>query len=327
MRLIGLVLALGLTLAPLAADAQQVRKVWRIGMLFAASSMDEEEIRNRDALLDALIALGYGEGRNLRIHYRWAEGRLERLNGLATEITLLEPDVIVAISEPAALAAKRATTTIPIVMPISGDPIEAGLATTLSHPGGNVTGLSQLKPELARKYLEFLKEIRPNLTRVGLIFDETLPSDNAALRELQEASRATGIQLHLADVHIADRYAAAFDTLAKNGIESLIVLPSAATYPHRHLIVNFALRQRLPMISGLSEFARTGALVTYGPNQRAMFSHAASYIAKILQGAKPGDLPIEQPTTFELVINLRTAKALGLDIPPSLLARADEVIE
>jgi len=259
--------------------------------------------------------------------YRWAGGNLERLDGLAVELAGPKPDVIVAVSEPAAIAAKRATTTIPIVMPICGDPIAAGLAVTLSHPGGNVTGLSQLKPEITPKYLELLREVQPKLRRTGLFFDETRASDKIALQELRQASNVIGVDLYLADARTPDRYAVAFETLVKNRIEGLIVLASAATYPHRQLIINLALRQRIPTISGLSEFARAGALMTYGPNQRAMFGRSASYIAKILQGTSPADLPIEQPTKFELIINLKTAKALGLTVPQSLLLRADHVIE
>ena len=228
--------------------------------------------------------------------YRWAGGNLERLDGLAVELAGPKPDVIVAVSEPAAIAAKRATTTIPIVMPICGDPIAAGLAVTLSHPGGNVTGLSQLKPEITPKYLELLREVQPKLRRTGLFFDETRASDKIALQELRQASNVIGVDLYLADARTPDRYAVAFETLVKNRIEGLIVLASAATYLHRQLIINLALRQRIPTISGLSEFARAGALMTYGPNQRAMFGRSASYIAKILQGTSPADLPIEQPT-------------------------------
>jgi putative ABC transport system substrate-binding protein len=317
----------GLVTLPLAAQAQQAGKVYRIGMLLAAAPTDENEVRNLDGLRDGLRAFGYSEGRNLMIEYRWAEGRLERLNLLASELVTRKPDVVVAVSEPAAIAARRATTTIPIVMPICGDPVAAGLAASLSRPGGNVTGLSQLKPEIAPKYLELLRETQPKLTRAGLVFDDTRASDKVALRELQQASNATGIDLYLADVRTRDRYAPALETLVKNRIEGLIVLASAATYTHRHLVVGFALRHRVAMISGLSEFAEAGALMTYGPNQPDMFRRAASYIVKILKGASPAELPIEQPTKFELIINLKTAKALGLTIPQSLLLRADRVIE
>lgn len=320
-------LAGGLLAAPLAATAQPPGKVYRIGMLLAAASTDENELRNLDGFRAGLRAFGYSEGRNLTIDYRWAEGRLERLNVLAGELLTRKPDVIVAVSEPAAIAARTATTTLPIVMPICGDPVAAGLAVSLSRPGGNVTGLSQLKPEITPKYLELLKDTQPKLTRAGLVFDETRASDKVALRELRQVSTAMGIDLYLADVRAPDRYAPALEALVKNRIEGLIVLASAATYTHRHLVVGFALRHRLPMISGLSEFAEAGALMTYGPNQPDMFRRAASYVVKILEGASPSGLPIEQPTKFELVINLKTAKTLGLTIPPSLLQRADQVIE
>ncbi len=283
-------------------------------MLLAAAPTDENEVRNVDALRGGLRAFGYGEGRDLMIDYRWAEGRLDRLNLLASELVTRKPDIVVAVSEPAAIAARRATTSIPIVMPICGDPVAAGLAASLSRPGGNVTGLSMLKPEIAPKSLELLREMQPKLTRAGLVFDGTRASDKAALRELQQASKAIGIDLYLADVRTPE-------------IEGLIVLVSAATYTHRHLLVGLALRHRMTMISGLSEFAEAGVLMTYGPNQPDMFRRAASYIVRILEGASPAELPIEQPTKFELVINLKTAKALGLTIPPSLLQRADQVIE
>ena len=319
--------ALGLLVVPAAADAQRPGKVYRIGILLAAAPNDENELRNLDGLRDGLRAFGYSEGRNLMIDYRWAEGRLERLNVLAGELAARTPDVIVAVSEPAAIAARRATTTLPIVMPICGDPVAAGLAASLSRPGGNVTGLSQLKPEITPKYLELLKELQPKLTRAGLVFDETRASDKVALRELQQVSPAMGIKLYLADVRTPDRYVPALEALVENRIEGLIVLASAATYTHRQLVVGFALRHRVPMISGLSEFAEAGALMTYGPNQPDMLRRAASYVAKILEGASPSELPIEQPTKFELVINLKTSKALGLTIPQWLLLRADQVIE
>jgi putative ABC transport system substrate-binding protein len=317
----------GLLAAPLAAEAQPARKAYRIGMLLAAAPTDENEVRNVDALRGGLRAFGYGEGRDLMIDYRWAEGRLDRLNLLASELVTRKPDIVVAVSEPAAIAARRATTSIPIVMPICGDPVAAGLAASLSRPGGNVTGLSMLKPEIAPKSLELLREMQPKLTRAGLVFDGTRASDKAALRELQQASKAIGIDLYLADVRTPERYTTALETLVKDRIEGLIVLVSAATYTHRHLLVGLALRHRMTMISGLSEFAEAGVLMTYGPNQADMFRRAASYIVRILEGASPAELPIEQPTKFELVINLRTAKALGLTIPPSLLQRADQVIE
>jgi len=316
----------GLLAAPLAAEAQQTGKVWRIAMLFAASSTDEDETRNRDALRDGLSVLGYAEGRNVVMDCRWAEGKLERLNGLAAELAMQKPDVIVAVSEPAAFAARRATTTIPIVMPISGDPAATGLATSLSRPGGNVTGLAMLKAESTPKQLQLLKEMRPSLKRIGLIFSETA-SDKLAVTELQQAAKVPGIQLYLAEARTPEGYASAFETLVKKGADGLIIVTSAAAYSHRQLICDLALRQRVPIISGLSEFARAGALMTYGPSQRAMFVRAASYVVKILQGASPAELPIEQPTKFELVINLKTAKALGLTIPPSLLSRADEVLQ
>jgi putative ABC transport system substrate-binding protein len=273
----------------------------------------------------ALQELGYVEGRNLTIDVRWAEGKDERLPALAAELVRLKVDVIVAGGTPPVLAARRATATIPIVMPVSGDPVARGLAASLARPGGNVTGLAGLDEELPGKWLELLKETLPKASRVALLWDPAYGRRPVATSEL--AARSLGMHLEILRVSRPEDLENAFADARKNRVEALIVLSSAFFYARRTQLVALAEKYRMPTIYHQKEFVvGSGGLMSYGPDFHDMFRRAAGYVDKILKGAKPGDLPIEQPTKFEFVINLRAAKALGLTIPQSLLLRADEVV-
>ena len=280
------------------------------------------------AFRQGLRELGWIEGQNLVIEHRFAEGRAERFPDLAAALVRLRVDVIVTSSgEPAILAAKRATTTTPIVMAISGDPVETGLVASLARPGGNVTGLTILATEVAGKRLELLKEAVPRASRVAVLWNAAYPGKAFELRETQAAARVLGVSLWPVEVREPNDLPGAFSAIARAGPDALITFADPLTNTERRRIVDFAVRNRLPMISAVRPFADEGGLMTYGPNIADMCRRAATYVDKILKGAKPADLPVEQPTKFDLVINLKTAKALGLTIPPSVLLRADRVIE
>jgi putative ABC transport system substrate-binding protein len=323
MRLIGLVviLALSLILAPLAAEAQPAGKIARIGILRAGSPPDPYV----EAFRQGLRELGYVEGRNISIEYRWTDGKDERLPGLAADLVRLKVDVIVA-SASAALAAKHATTAIPIVMPVTTDPIGAGLVASLARPGGNVTGLATLTEEMAGKWLELVREALPRVSRVAALWD---PATSAGqLRASEVAARSLGVRLQTLTVRRPDDFGTAFVEAQKHRAEALIVLGSPFFFAHRTRIVELAAQHRLPTMYQARDYVvGSGGLMSYGADFHDLFRRAAGYVDKILKGAKPADLPVEQPTKFELVINLRTAKTLGLTIPRSLLARADQVIK
>jgi putative ABC transport system substrate-binding protein len=322
MRRIGLavMLTLGVVLAPLAAEPQQAGKVPRIGILRPGSPPDPFV----EAFRQGLRELSYVEGRTISIEYRWAEGRNERLAGLAADLVRLNVDVIVA-SGTAAVAAKQATTAIPIVMPIANDPVR-GLVASLARPGGNVTGLATQNEELAGKRMELLKETLPRLSRVAALWEPA--SDNGQLRASEAAARSLGLRLQVLKVKRPDDFGTAFAEAQKNRAEALIVLSSSVSFVHRTRLVELAAKQRLPTMYPQQEFVvGSGGLMSYGADFHDLFRRAATYVDKILKGTKPGDLPVEQPTKFELVINLKTAKALGLTIPQSLLAQADEIIQ
>jgi putative ABC transport system substrate-binding protein len=320
-------LASGLLAAPLAVEAQQAAKVPRIGYLGfnrAASPHLEE------AFLQGMRDLGYVEGRNAVIEYRDAEGKYERLPALVAELVALKVDVIVAPSTPPALAAKQATTTLPIVFASVSDPVSSGLVTSLPRPGGNVTGLSVLAPELVGKSLEQLTQAVPGVSLVAALWSpvagfERLLED--LLKAADVAARALGVRLQVVEARGPEDFDRAFSDMTKAHAGALTVLPGAMFINERKRLVELAAKHRLPAVYQVREFVEAGGLMAYGPNIADVFRRAATYVDKILKGAKPGDLPVEQPTKFELVINLKTAKALGLTIPPSLLARADEVIQ
>jgi putative ABC transport system substrate-binding protein len=313
---------LGLLAAPLAAEAQPTTKIPRIGILRAGPFPDPLV----DAFRQGLRDLGYIEGQNLHLEYRSAEGRDERLPGLATELVRLPVDVIVA-SGSEALLAKRATTSIPIVMPIAADPVGTGLVASLARPGGNVTGFAFQSEELPGKWVELLKEAFPRLARAAVLWHPPTTL-GGQLRVSEVAARSLGVRLQTLKVQRSDDLPVAFADARKERAEVLIALASPFFFAHRTRLVELAARHRLPTMYFQREFVvGSGGLMSYGPNLRDLFRRAAGYVDKILKGAKPADLPVEQPTKFELVVNLKTAKALGLTIPPSVLARADEVIQ
>jgi ABC-type uncharacterized transport system substrate-binding protein len=282
---------------------------------------------NVDAFRQGLRELGYKEGQNLEIVYRSSDGRDQRFPGLASELVRLQVDLILTRGTPAALAAKSATRTIPVVMAASGDPVGSGLVASLGRPGGNVTGLSLYNVEIYAKRVELLRELVPRLTRIAGLFNMSNPILPFQWKEVERAARSLGIQPQLLDVRRPEDLPRAFDAAAKQRAEALIVGLDGVTQGNLRPIAELAAKQRLPSIYGAKEYVDVGGLITYGVSDLDMYRQAASFVDKIFKGAKPGDLPVEQPTKFELVINLKTAKALGLTIPPSLLQRVDQVIE
>ena len=317
-------LTLGTLGATPAAEAQPVGKVYRIGILETRST--HLNAANLNAFRQALLALGYKEGQNLEIAYRSSDGRDERFPGLASELVGLKVDLILTRGTPAALAAKSATRTIPVVMASSGNPVGSGLVASLGRPGGNVTGLSSLDVEINAKRVELLREVLPRLTRLAGLFNMGNPSVPLQWKEVQRAARSLGIQPQLLDVRRPEDLARAFDAAAKERAEALIVALDGVTQGHLRPIAELAVKHRLPSIYAVREYADLGGLITYGHSERHQYQLAATFVDKIFKGAKPADLPVEQPTKFELVINLKTAKALGLTIPQSVLLRADQVI-
>ena len=310
--------------APFAAEAQQAAKVARIGYLGTASNSDMSS-----AFRQGLRELGWVEGQNIVIDYRSAEGRVDRLPDLAAELVRLKVDIIVAAGgTPPAAAAKSATGTIPIVMIGVGYPVGLGFIASLARPGGNVTGLSfSVGPELFGKELELLKETVPKVRRVAILSNPGNPAHPFNIRELNVAARSLGVQLQFLEARGPNEFDGAFAAMAKERVGALLVLPDGMFNLQRTRLADLAARSRLPAAYGYREHVEAGGLMSYGPSLLDLFRRAATYVDKILKGAKPADLPVEQPTKFELLINLKAAKALGLTIPPSLLARADEVIQ
>ena len=322
---LGAVLALGLLAAPLVGEGQPAGKVYRIGVLINGSA--SVSAKRTEALRQRLRDLGYVEGTNIALEYRWNEGKPDRLPELAAELVRGKVDVIVTHGA-GGLAAKRATTTIPIVMAIVTDPIGTGLVASLARPGGNVTGLSLVSTEgFAGKWLQLLKEAVPKLSRVAVLWNRANPGVASQVHDIEAAARTLGVRLQLLEFRGADQVERALTAMATTRPDGLIVPNDAAANQQRARIIAFAARNRLPTIYAARETVEVGGLMTYAPSQIDSWRRAADYVDKILKGAKPADLPMEQPTTFELVINLKTAKALGLTIPPSLLGRADEVIQ
>jgi putative ABC transport system substrate-binding protein len=322
-----MMIAGGLLAAPLAIEAQPAGKVARIGYLAPNLAVNPHL---PEAFRQGLRDLGYVEGRNLVIEIRSAEGKLERLPALAAELVALKVDVIVAGGTPAALAAKQATTTLPIVVSAAGDPVTSGLVTSLARPGGNVTGLSMLSPDLVGKCLEQLKQAVPGVSRVAVLWQPgAVPerTEKDILQGAEVAARALGVQLQFVEARGPEEFDRAFSEIIRARAGALTVLPSSMFISERRRLVDLAAKNRLPAVYSVREFVDAGSFMAYGPNLPDLNRRAATYVDRILKGAKPGDLPIEQPTKFELVINLKTAKALGLTIPPSLLQRADQVIE
>jgi putative ABC transport system substrate-binding protein len=317
--------ALSLLLALLPAAAQQPRKVPRVGFLsFASANSFPARV---EALRLGLRELGLVEGQTIAIDWRWAEGREDRLPGLAEELVRLKVDVIVTHGVAATLAARRATAAIPSVFASADDPVATGLVESLARPGGNVTGLSVMALDLSGKRLEMLKEVIPKLKRVAVLRNPTNPVSVPELKETQVAARALGVQIQSLEVADPGGFAGAFSAMTHKRAGALIVL-SDAMFSGRHAqIVSLAMKSRLPAIFAPREFPEAGGLMSYGPNVADLWRRSATYVDKILKGAKPADLPVEQPTRFELVINMKTAKALGITFPQSILIRADQVIQ
>jgi putative tryptophan/tyrosine transport system substrate-binding protein len=311
-------LAGGIVAAPLTAEAQQAGKMFRIGVLGVGSP---------ELLRQSLREVGYVEGLNLAIEWRDAEGKPERFDDLAAELVRLKVDVIVAANPAATFAAKRSTASIPIVMVNTPDPVQLGLVVSLGRPGGNVTGTTTLSADLSIKQLELLKEAVPRAVRIAVLWNPSNPWHPLALQGLEAAARSLAVQLQILEVRGPEELDNAFAAMTKERAGAVLVLADPMTFFHRTRLADLAAKRRLPAMYGLRQYVDAGGLMSYWAHQADLYRRVGSYVDRILKGAKPADLPVEQPTRFEFVINLKTAKALGLTIPPSLLGRADEVIQ
>jgi putative ABC transport system substrate-binding protein len=310
--------------APLAA-AQEARKLPRVGFLGNSTATLEANLVGpfRDGLRD----LGYVEGRTILVEYRWGEGNYERFPSLIAELIALKVDVIVTAGTPASLAVKKATTSIPLVMVAVGDPVGSGLVASLARPGGNITGLTSISPDLEGKRLELLREVIPGVSHIAVLWNSVSSSQVIQEKEVQAAAQRLRMKVLSLGVRSSEQIENAFATIVRERPGALLVLADRLFLHHRDRIMDFAAKQGLPGVHAYRELVESGGLMSYGPSYASMHRRAADYVDKILKGAKAGDLPIEQPAKFELVINLKTAKALGLTIPQSLLLRADEVIQ
>jgi putative ABC transport system substrate-binding protein len=327
LRTVLVAVSLVLLFVPLAGDAQPPGKVFRIGLLANEPDTTPAGSLIWGGLIQGLRDLGYVEGQNITIERRFSEGKYERLPDLAADLVRLKVDVIVTGGTQPPFEAKHATRTIPIVMANHGDPVGSGLVASLARPGGNVTGLSSLAPELVGKQLELLKEIVPRISRVAVLWNPTNQTHLLSLGEVKVAARSLGVQLQILEARGPDDFESAFATMTRERVGALLVLADGMFFVHRTRIAILAAKQRLPAMFTVREHVDAGGLVVYGPSLRDNFRRAAAYVDKILKGAKPADLPVEQPMKFELVVNLKTAKALGLTIPQSILIRADHVIQ
>jgi putative ABC transport system substrate-binding protein len=308
---------------PLRVGAQEAGRSYRIGFLGGADPVGYAALLQ--ALRLGLRDHGYVEGSNIAIEYRWAEGKYDRLPALAAELVGLKVEVIITQGTPAALAAKRATTTLPIVMAIAGNPVETGIVTSLARPGGNITGSSFFWAELNAKRLELMKDLDPNLARAGVLMNPDNPAMASILRVMQETARASKVKLQTVDVRRIDELDAAI-ALAKTQIEALTVVDDGLFIANAQRIAELAARSRLPSI-GFREYCEAGGMAAYGVDFPHIWRRAAAFVDKILKGTKPADLPVEQATRFEFIINLKTARGLGFEVPPALSGRADAVIE
>jgi len=320
-----LVLVLSSMTAPLRVEAQAPAKVPRIGYLSVLSATNNPY--TLEAFRQGLRELGYVEGQTIGIEYRFAEGRPERLPALAAELVRLKVDVIVTAAPAAPEAAQHATSTIPIVFAAVGDPVAVGLVASVARPGGNITGLSSIAPEVVGKQLELLKEVAPKVSRVAVLQNPSNQAHPFVLRQAEGAARTLGVQLQVLKAGNPAEIDAAFAAMSSQRAGGVLVLRDSLFLAQRTQIAALAAESRLPAVYGLKEEAEAGGLMAYGASGPVMYRRAATYVDKILRGAKPADLPVEQPTKFELIINMKTAKALGLPIPPSLLLRADQVIQ
>jgi putative tryptophan/tyrosine transport system substrate-binding protein len=306
---------------PLAARAQQSKKIPRIGMLWPNPPT------TFGAMRQGLKDFGYLEGQNIAFEFRWAEGKLDQLPELAAELVRLQVDVIVTLAPQATLAAKQATQTIPIVFVAMGDPVASGVVASLAQPGGNVTGTTRMLSEMSAKHVELIKETVPSLAKLAVLWNPTNSSHAPALQAVDTAARALSLQAQPLEVRAAAELDGTFDVIVREKADGVLFIADPVFFIALKRMADFVASSRLPAIANFTEFPKLGGLIGYAPSIPDEFRHAASHIDKILKGAKPADLPVEQPTRFQLVINLKTAKALGLEVPPTLLARADEVIE
>jgi putative ABC transport system substrate-binding protein len=313
--------------APLAAEAERAEEVPRVGYINPGFPSDPVRIRRLEAFRQGLRELGYAEGRNIVLEPRWAEGKYDRYPAIAGDLVRLKVHVIVTIGGAATKAAKQVTRTIPIVMSLVTDPVDSGLVGSLARPGGNVTGTSIMAPDLAGKQFELLKQAVPEVSRVALLWNPANPGGSVQLREAEAAARAVGVRLQALEAREPREIDSAFAAMTRERAGALVVLADAILYNQRKQIAELAAKSRLPSASALREYVEAGGLIAYSADFLDLERRSATFVDKILKGAKPADLPVEQPTKFDLIVNLKTAKALGLTIPPSLLARADEVIQ
>ncbi len=317
-------IALVAVLAPLAADAQQVGKVWRIGVV---TSYSPEEANPAYALRDGLRDLGYVEGHNIAIEWRWARGDATRFPDLVTELVRLKVDVIVAGNNPAIAAAQSATKTIPIVMGFSLDAVRSGFVVSLARPGGNITGMSAQHPDVAGIGLQFLKEAVPNLARLAILWDPALTGMRRSVEETEIAAKAFGTQVQVLEARTPNELGRAFEEMANARADAVVVHGSTMLFVNRARVAEQAMKHRLPALCSFRPYVEAGCLMSYWISPPGQYRRTAYFVDRILKGTKPADLPVEQPTKFELVINLKTAKALGVSIPQSLLFRADQIID
>jgi len=320
-------LLLAVPLGTAAAQSVEKERVPRVGYINPGSSSDPVRLRRLQAFRQGLRELGYVEGRNIALEPRWAEGKYDRYPALAADLVRLKVHIIVAVGGRATQVAQQATRTIPIVMSLVTDPVESGLVRSLARPGGNVTGTSIMAPDLVGKQFEVLKQAVPEVSRVALLWNPANPGSAPQLREAEAAARAVGVRLQALEARVPQEIDSAFAAMTKERAGALVVLADAILYNQRKQIAELAAKSRLPSVSVLREYAEAGGLIVYSADFLDLERRAAIFVDKILRGAKPADLPVEQPTKFDLIINLKTAKAIGLTIPPSLLLRADQIIE
>ena len=322
---IGFIITLGILLGSLAAQAQQTGNVYRIGFLGNSTAALEANLVGpfREGLRD----LGYIEGRNVLIEYRWAEGKYDRFPALIGELLALKVAVIVTAGTPATLAVKKATTSVPLVMSAVGDPVGTGIVPSLSHPGGNITGLTAISTEMDAKRLELLREVVPSVSYIALLWNAASPLQVLAEKQVQAAAQVLRMRVLSLGVKTEEEIKSALAVVARERPDALLVLADRLLLHHRALIMDFATRHRLPGVHAYRELVEAGGLMSFGPSYADMHKRAAYFVDRILKGAKPGDLPVERPRTFELVINLKVAKALGLTIPQSVLLRGTEIIQ
>ncbi len=322
---IGFIITLGILLGSLAAQAQQTGSMYRIGFLGNSTAALEANLVGpfREGLRD----LGYVEGRNVLIEYRWAEGKYDRFPALIGELLALKVAVIVTAGTPATLAVKKATTSVPLVMTAVGDPVGTGIVPSLSHPGGNITGLTAISTEMDAKRLELLREVVPSVSYIALLWNAASPLQVLAEKQVQAAAQVLRMRVLSLGVKTEEEIKSALAVMARERPDALLVLADRLLLHHRALIMDFATRHRLPGVHAYRELVEAGGLMSFGPSYADMHKRAAYFVDRILKGAKPGDLPVERPRTFELVINLKVAKALGLTIPQSVLLRGTEIIQ